>query len=43
MKIPDKFKRLDLPSNENGIVIPVIMWWLGVPLTVIVILWLVLS
>ncbi|MBA2431181.1 MAG: hypothetical protein H0V56_03600 [Chthoniobacterales bacterium] len=29
-----------LSNSEQGIIIPAILWWLGVPLTVVLILWL---
>jgi len=28
-------------ETENGIVVPAILWWLGVPITLLIILWLV--
>jgi hypothetical protein len=36
----DKQMKLDHSSNENGIVVPAILWWLGVPLSVVLVLWL---
>jgi hypothetical protein len=38
--MPEKLQKLDLFKNKSGIVIPVILWWLGVPLTLVIILWL---
>ncbi len=36
-----KLNKLNQIANENGIVIPVILWWLGLPITLIIILWLI--
>jgi hypothetical protein len=30
----------EVKSEETGIVIPVFLWWLGVPVTLLVLLWL---
>lgn len=39
MKIPDELKNIGRHAHQ-GIVVPVILWWLGVPLSVVLILWL---
>jgi len=27
-------------NTESGIVVPAILWWLGVPITILILLWL---
>jgi|GEM_PF-3395908 len=37
-----KLKKLNLQGTndrEEGIVLPMVMWWLGVPLSLLLILW----
>ncbi len=39
MKTENSMHRSNNP--EDGIVVPAILWWMGVPLSVVLILWLV--
>jgi hypothetical protein len=34
-------QRSENNGSEDGIIVPAILWWMGVPLSVVLILWLV--
>ncbi len=42
MKVENMKKdHLVATTNENGIVLPALLWWMGAPITLLVVLWLV--
>ena len=41
MNTQNSMQRSQNDPSENGIIVPAILWWMGVPLSVVLILWLV--